>query len=281
MKKIVLSIIMTVVALSMGAANTADTTATFIRPMAVTIAESPSGVKVGVVDSDTVSTVFECNAGENSTRRTSQQYTVISVGHNWSLIVSGLTLGFVTTPGCGEGAVEGGKSLELGILNALGIRRELSSKAGISLGIGFDWRNYRSTKGLLYVPDGGSIRVSHIPAGTDYRFSRLKVFSVQFPLLFSVGFDSPLAGVKPSLSVGPVFCWNPHGSVKSSWREEDGTVSTFTSNSIGQRKFTIDLYAKASLGVVGLYLRYSPYKTLPGATAPDFRPLSAGMTLLF
>lgn len=277
---------MTVVALSMGAANTADTadtTATFIRPMAVTIAESPSGVKVGVVDSDTVSTVFECNAGENSTRRTSQQYTVISVGHNWSLIVSGLTLGFVTTPGCGEGAAEGGKSLELGILNALGIRRELSSKAGISLGIGFDWRNYRSTKGLLYVPDGGSIRVSHFPAGTDYRFSRLKVFSVQFPLLFSVGFDSPLAGVKPSLSVGPVFCWNSHGSVKSSWREEDGTVSTFTSNSIGQRKFTIDLYAKASLGVVGLYLRYYPYKTLTGATAPapDFRPLSAGMTLLF
>ncbi len=107
MKKIVLSIIMTVVALSMGAANTADTTATFIRPMAVTIAESPSGVKVGVVDSDTVSTVFECNAGENSTRRTSQQYTVISVGHNWSLIVSGLTLGFVTTPHTARAVVKG------------------------------------------------------------------------------------------------------------------------------------------------------------------------------
>lgn len=282
MKKILFSIIFVFAVAAASASETADTVITFSNPMSVTVSESREAVKVAVVDGDTVTTVITQENGGNAVHRSTQQFRFPRGGNNWAVITGGFVLGFVNTPGSGdEVSPEGGKSLELGITNIIGIQREFSSSAALSLGIGVDWRNYRSTKGLMYVADNGRVGVSRFPLGTDYRFSRLKIFSLQFPLLMTFKFKGNIAGLYPNLAFGPVFCWNTHGSLKSSWREADGSVATYTDNHIGQRKFTIDLMARASLGYVGLYVRYSPYKALTGGGAPDFRPLSAGVSLFF
>jgi len=266
----------------LAANNVADTVMTFLRPINVTIAEGAGGVEVDVVDDDTVKTVFKCEAEGNVRYHTSQQFSWNLRESPWYVVFGGFSLGFVNTPGSDGGiSPEGGKSLELGIFHACAVSLNFAKWWDVTFGIGFDWRNYRSTKGLMYVPDGGKIHVSHFPEGTDYRFSRIKIFTLQFPLLLKRNFNAYVAGFRPNFAFGPIFCLNTHGSVKSSWREADGTVSTFTDNHIGQRKFTIDFMARISLGGVGVYVRYSPYKTLTGGGVPDFRPLSAGITIGF
>lgn len=282
MKKTFLAIIATTAAMVCGAVNSNDTVYRFSNPERVLISESREGVEVKIIDDNSVKHKFERHGEGNFVRRSSQTYKFLPGGDKWNMIIGGFTLGFVTTPGAGDDvSPEGGRSLELGILNALGFEYKPSKHFGISFGIGFDWRNYRSTKGILYEPVDGKIRVSQFPEGVDYRFSRLKVFSIQFPLLIGWDCGRIASGLNPNISFGPVFCVNTHGSVKSSWREEGGKTSTFSSNSIGQRKFTIDFIANFSLGCVGVYVRYSPYKTLTGAEAPDLRPLSAGFAVSF
>ncbi len=280
MKKTIISMIMALASLCVAAGNTADTVMTFSRPMCVTIAEGPGGVRVGVVDKDSVNTMIVRETEGNVLRRSSQKLSLKLSGSPWYLVLGGFSLGFVNTPGSDSGiSPEGGKSLEIGIVHACAVSYNFAKWWNVSFGVGFDWRNYRSTKGLMYVPDGGKIRVSHFPEGMDYRFSRLKIFTLQFPLFLERKFNATVAGFHPNFALGPIFCFNTHGSVKSSWREADGTVSTFTDNHIGQRKFTIDFMARVSLGGVGIYVRYSPYKTLTGAGVPDFRPLSAGVAI--
>lgn len=281
MKKTILSIIMAAFAAIGAVAQTpADTVFKFSDPLSVTISENAGGVTVSVLDSDTVRTVISRGTSESGTRRSRQQYNRISAGHNWDVVSGGIMLGFNSTPSA-DFAPEMGKSLEIGWLRIVALQRRFRHGWNLSLGVGIDWRNYRSTTGTMYVADGGKISASAFSPGTDYRFSRIKIFSLQFPLLATKYFGRSSLGYRPSFSFGPVFNWNSHGSVLNSWRDADGTVYKTSDKHIGQRKFTIDLMAQLSMGPVGVYVRYSPYKVLTGATAPDFHSLSAGFSFFY
>lgn len=280
MKKTIIAIMATLACLPALASAPADTVYRFERPDTVRIVESATGVTVTVDGTD--QTVIGRPFAEGKLQRTHRGFTFGSGrDHHFEIFMQGPMFGFVSAPGAPDGmGVEMGKSFEIGVLNLLGFKYHRHSSE-VSVGFGIDWRNYRATRGTVFTTDGGHVGLAQFPEDVTPRFSRLKIFSLQFPILYGVRLGRA-AGQTSWLHIGPVLCLNTHGSVKTSWREpgEDRT-STVTSNSIGQRKFTVDFIGNINLGCVGVYLRYSPYKVLTSAQAPDFRSFSAGFSLVF
>lgn len=264
------------------AEETRDTVVRYDFARSLTIAENEDGVTVEVIENDGKVTVFDNHTSGDRLIRSTSRFNRISCGccGRWHLTCGGLNFGFVYAPGTSaDHRPDMGKSMEIGWLNIIGLERRLTRSWNMSLGIGIDWRNYRSTTGLLFNPDEGHISISD-EAPDGYRFSRIKIFSVQFPLLFTKTFRRT-SGLSPAIGFGPIFNCNPHASVKTSWRDEKGKNRSISSDNVGQRKFTIDIYGHLSFGSFGIYARYSPYRILTGASSPDYRTLSAGVILFY
>lgn len=269
-------------ALGAHAEERQDTVVSYGNARSLTIQETPEGVAVEVIAGNgDVDLFYNQTPGDRLIRSTSR-FNRIRCGccDRWHLTCGGLNFGFVTTPSVSSSLrPDMGKSLEIGWLNIIGLERKLSRSWNMSVGVGVDWRNYRSTTGLVFNPDDGHVEISgERPDG--YRFSRIKIFSVQFPMLFTKTFHR-VAGATPAVGFGAIFNCNPHASVKTSWKDEQGKRRSISSDRVAQRKFTIDFYGQVSLGSFGIYARYSPYRILTGEHAPDYRSLSAGIILFY
>lgn len=251
-------------------------------PRSVIIVEGADGTSVEVIDNSGSVNKVNCRGEGDNYIRSSSRFNRVGTDccGNWDIVSNGLCFGFVATPGSPSAlSPDMGKSMEIGWLNIIAMERQLYRGWAMSLGIGIDWRNYRSTKGLVYESTGGHTE----PGANDkpwYRFSRIKIFSLQFPLLWTKNFKKR-SGMTPAIGFGTIFNLNTHGSVKTSWRDENGKKRNAVSNDIGQRIFTIDIYGQIRLGDVGVYVRYSPYKILTGQTPFDYRPLSVGVSLFY
>ena len=143
----------------------------------------------------------------------------------------------------------------------------------VSLGVGLDWRNYRMTNDtrFLLAPDG-TVDLGAYPEGAKPQFSRVKVFSLSFPLLYEHKFNRQWG-----LGIGPVFNWNTYGSIKTRYKK-DGEKHKSVEKSIGQRKFTIDAMFILENPIIDLYLKYSPMDVLKDNDL-KFQSLSLGIYL--
>lgn len=257
-----------------------DSTVYYVEPKSVIITENSTGAEVEVIDKNDGLHKFECQSRGNNMITASTRFNSIHADccGNWYIKSSGLYLGFISTPGSDEAiSPDMGKSIEFGWLNLISVERQLSYRWGVSLGFGLNNRSYRSTRGLVYESDEDHITVSERPID-GYRFSRIKIFSLQFPLLFKKSF-SKRGGMTPGLSFGPIFNLNTSGSIMTSWKDEHGKNQKTVTKNIGQRFFTIDLYGQIRLGDLGIYVRYSPYKILQSSRLIDYQPLSVGISL--
>lgn len=143
----------------------------------------------------------------------------------------------------------------------------------ISLGVGFDWRNYRMTNDVRFMTnDDGTIVLDAYPEGASPKFSRVKVFSLNFPLLYEHKFNRQWG-----LGIGPVFNWNTYGSIKTRFKK-DGHNHKLVDKNIGHRKFTIDAMFILENPIVDLYLKYSPMDVLKDNDL-QFQSLSFGIYL--
>lgn len=262
-------------------AASADSTAIFNNVQKVIVTESPSSVDI-YIDHDTDTTLISYPAGDNSLRESHREFKLLRGRFaDYEVSAGGFMLGFDYACNAPEGMhAEMGKSLEIGALELIGIHRRLPAGQSVSLGLGINWRNYRSTLGTVFQPVDGHIELTTMPDGCRGRFSRIKIFSLQVPVLYHKELGR-VSGLTASLAIGPVFNFNPHGSVKTSWYDSDNNKVTDTSNNIGHRHFSIDIMAQMRVGVIGIYARYSPYKVLTGAAAPDFSSFSTGFTLFY
>ncbi len=259
-----------------------DTIKIYNNPSSIIITENGGETRVEVIDNVGNLELTEARGDGNSVIKSSTRFNRISTGccGKWHFTTNGLYFGFVSTPGTSESvSPDMGKSMEIGWLNIVALERALKNGWAVGLGVGIDWRNYRSTRGLIYESHDNHASVT-TATDPNYRFSRIKIFSVQFPLLWTKQFKK-VGGMTPGIGFGAIFNLNTHGSIKTSWKNENGKKENFTNNEIGQRRFTIDLYGQVRWGDLGLYLRYSPYKILTRSEILDYRPLSVGVTLFY
>lgn len=152
-----------------------------------------------------------------------------------------------------------------------------SYKNWYSVGVGIDWRNYR-TDGRYYFTklDDGTLTEAKYPDGYDPRFSRIKVFSLNFPILWGHKFNRNFR-----LSLGPVINFNTYASIKNRYYDANDKGHKDVFKHIHQKTLTIDMMAVVKLLHFQVYGKYSPMDILNSSYGSDinFQSVSFGIYL--
>lgn len=197
----------------------------------------------------------------------------------FNAVVRGICLGLNDPVGqTGGGGLEWEKSIEIGWLETLGVNYRMSRHCSLEFGIGFDWRNYKITTSdkRLVVNSDYQLEWEEYPEGSIAKNSRLKVFSIQFPLQFI----AKIPGTSLIFSCGPIFNLNTYASVLTRYEDRLGNKYKDFNKNLDNRTFTVDLYGSLTLkGGIGIYARYSPMKVMNGESGINFRPLTLGVEI--
>lgn len=201
-----------------------------------------------------------------------------------SISSGGLSFGFVTAMGMPGGMnVDMAKSFEIGIDQIVGFDIGISRYASLSLGFGVRWRNYRNTSvdGMFEYADG-HVGWQPFPADVSGHYSRIKVFSLNIPLLYRQKMPFRLFGSRQWLAAGITGNYATHASLRTVWTNSDGKRMTVKNNKIGHRRFSYDIVAMIGIdSSTSLYVRYSPLSPLRGIGQPVFHTLSTGVSIGF
>lgn len=141
----------------------------------------------------------------------------------------------------------------------------------LTVGLGFDWRNYRMTGDTRFVktPDE-HVALGTYPEKASSKFSRIKVFSLCFPILYQHNFCKDWG-----FGIGPVINWNTYASLRTEYKM-DGGEHSYVDKHIGQQKITVDFMLLFNNPVIDLYMKYSPMDVLKDSDV-NFRSLSFGL----
>ena len=108
------------------------------------------------------------------------------------------------------------------------------------------------------------------------RYSRLKFFAVQFPLLY----EYSIPGSNLTFKIGPIFNLNAYSSLKTAFTDSSGNENESFSKVSTQQFFTIDGFANLSFSrLVGMFVRYSPMKVMKKEAGVNFHALTVGITI--
>lgn len=255
-------------------------------PAKVVITEDANGLNFDI-DGEEQSTTYRVNYSPTSRVRVSKTYrTPVPLSFNFSknessstgVSMEGVCLG-LTNP-CNQpapGGVQWSKSIEISWLSCINLYYE-TGRNRFSVGLGFDWRNYKTTTSdkCLTVNNEGGLEWGSYPENCQGRFSRLKVFSLQVPALWS--YDIPRTDI--GIKAGVILDFNTYASVKTGWYDPQGKRANQFSKQLEQNKFTVDFFGAVSLcHSFGVYVRYSPTKVMNVDEGINFRPLTLGVTI--
>lgn len=196
----------------------------------------------------------------------------------WDFMISGVAIGLVNPINqAPTGGLQWSKSIEICWMSCIGVKYGFAKQSSISLGLGFDWRNYKITTSdrCLVSNDNKGIEWGSYPDGSKGKNSRLKVFSLQFPLIYSWYIP------KSSLifKCGPVLNFNTYASLKTAYEDASGNKIEDFTKSISARRFTVDFFGSLSYNsLLGVYVRFSPMKVIDSPSTLNFQPLSVGVT---
>lgn len=271
--------------------ESADTLLDVATPTRLVITENASGTYIEVARGDQLDTVAVAYGAE-STVRTSQKTTRSILrfpfskdcpekcgNSRWDVSMSGVCIGLSDAQDQpAPGGLQWSKSFEICWMSCINVNYTFS-RSTLSLGFGFDWRNYKATaNGAWLVPTANrGIAWGDAPEGARVRYSRLKTFSLQVPLLYSWSIPkSPLA-----LRMGPIACFNTYASLKGIYDDAAGNRCEYFTKDIDRRPFTVDLFGCLSYRhVISLYVRWSPMKVMQTGSPINFRPLTVGFGFL-
>lgn len=279
---------------ALGAAATEyrDTTVTEIGRAVIT--ELPDGTTVLEITDKTGSVATRTLGSDASATRKSfstniTEYTTYRIGLNrgskWTLNCGGFNIGWTAAQGHPATIpVEQGKSWEIGWMEIVGIGYDASPTTRIKLGLGLDWRNYKiTTPDYRFVKtEEGTISTAPYPESTTPRNSRLKVFSLNMPLMVRQQMPFRLFGQQQWIAVGAILDYSPHASLLTRWRDSSGKSTKVSDNKIGHRRWSYEWAAIVGLSDdIGIYMRYQPKSVLSGHGQPDFKSLSTGLIFFY
>lgn len=270
-----------------------DTLMKFDKPSRLVITENSQGSVISVtgIEKDdpfqaTVKTDYPKNASVISCQSVKHGYSLEipgmqNNGKGWKCYVDGVTLGLTNPYGLGNnGGLQWSKSIEIGWLDCLAVGYSWGNTA-VSLGLGFDWRNYKITTSdryLIAAPSNGIewADAGSLPEGSILKNSRLKVFSLQLPLLFRAKIPNSCLRLK----LGPIFNFNTHASILTNFIDSNGNDNKLFTENLSQRRFTVDFFGCLSINsFVGVFVRYSPMKVMNCTDGINFRPLTIGVAI--
>ena len=142
----------------------------------------------------------------------------------------------------------------------------------LSYGAGVTFRNYVMTGGTaMSLTDSGNLLTGQFPAGSVPKLSKLRVFSVNAPLLYSCSFGDGFG-----LTLGPVFNLNASSSIVNKYMS-DGEKQKDKYKNAHCNLVTVDAMFQINLKYVSLYVKYSPMNTMDRKYWPEFRTWTIGI----
>ena len=145
-----------------------------------------------------------------------------------------------------------------------------------SLGLGFDWRNYRMTDRMFVKqPDGVTI-TSSFPEGTEPKFSRIHTFSLSFPLKYYHYFSK-----KIFFAVGPELYVTPWASLKTKYYDATGEEQKITAGNLHENRVSVGVGAEINIHHIGIYYKYNPFNVLSSSFGPGFASMTTGIKIAF
>ncbi len=275
-------------------AEVPDTLMEVDAPSKVIITESSEGTRITVTDNKSgteESYLVEYTPGAKVSTSRKSSFSIFDIpgldcinrkgkcggfGDRWSIGVDGLCVGLNEAHGqTGGGGLQWSKSFEISWLSCINFGYSFS-RSRIYLGLGFDWRNYKATADgrWLTTSDTGGIEWGEAPEGANVKYSRLKVFSLQMPLLYEWRIPKSLLKLK----VGPILNFNTYSSLLGVCDDANGNRQEYFTKDFKRNPTTVDFFGAFSYGnALGIYIRYSPMKVLQNPSPINFTPLTIGI----
>lgn len=152
--------------------------------------------------------------------------------------------------------------------------RSNSGRHLFSYGVGLCWKNFSMTKGMMYKDDEGVIHHNvGWPEHSDPKVSKLRVFSVTFPIMYSCNIASGFG-----FTLGPVVNLNAYSSIVNKYRLNDEKQKDKFKRAHSNLA-TVDVMFQLNFRDVGVYARYSPMNIMDTDYWPEFKHWSIGLTV--
>ena len=199
---------------------------------------------------------------------------VKNTGDKNSLNIGGFGFGFLGTIGApAEMKTDMSASMEV-FFNLFSYGRKYKGgRHQLNIGTGFNWKNYRMTDYNRFDKDRLNVVVTPYPTDADINFSRLRIFSIMFPLQYKYKFHKDFA-----LSGAAILNWNVDGSLKTKYNLNGQKVT----EKVGRVKYnaaSIDFRLGLHWRALSAYVKYSPCNVLKSAYGPEFNSFSAGIMI--
>lgn len=190
---------------------------------------------------------------------------------------SSISFGFIGGVSQAKGVdIDMGQSYEIEWGDVIRTKVRIGRKDHLSLGLGFDWRNYRVTGFKMFSKDDrGIITMQDYPEGTEPKFSRIHTFSLSVPFKYYHNFNK-----KVYFAAGPELYFTPHGSLKTRYYE-NGEKQKITSGNVHQSRFSIGVGAEVIVHHIGIYYKYNPFNVLRSDYGPGFSSMTVGLKVAF
>ncbi len=198
--------------------------------------------------------------------------------HQFELFLSGVYFGWGGTSAHDNWTGAPKLTHEWGILNILGGAYKFGNRNRLSLGIGYQHRQYRLKRDFQFVTanEQGDIDIATVPPAHEKPSATLHNYTVQFPLLYAKGFGKGFWAYG-----GCVMDWNCYASYDYNY-QTDKTKHRETTHGLRQRKITFDLLAGLTWHGLGAYFRYSPQQVFASGAGPKLdKTWTLGITLGF
>ena len=141
-----------------------------------------------------------------------------------------------------------------------------------SYGPGITFRNFAMTGGTaMMLNEQGNVSFGSFPSGSVPKVSKLKVFSVNAPLLYSYSFGGGFG-----FTLGPVVNLNAGSSIVNKYmidREKQKDKYKNAHCNI----VTVDAMFQLNLKIFSIYVKYSPMSVMDKKYWPDFQTWSIGI----
>jgi hypothetical protein len=185
---------------------------------------------------------------------------------------SGFGLGMIWTDAPAPFDFNMGNSTEF-YFYALNNHRSLGNV--LSYGVGVDWKYFTLTgQSRMGKIQDGSIEMYAYPEGTQPKFSRLRVFSFSFPILYSYDF-----GRGWGFTLGPVIQLNAGSKIKTKYWDAEGQKMKISDKKVHCNLATVDFMFQINLKDVSLFVKYSPFDLMDRSYWPRFQHFSVGIAL--
>lgn len=186
-------------------------------------------------------------------------------------VVTNLLLGFCSAPGMPQSAdIRPFSSWEIWWIIADTFIYPWGKTHQLSAGIGIDWRNYRMSDEMRFVKGTDGMSIQPYPDDAHPKFSRVKVFSVNFPIRYH--FNTKYFRV----SLGPVINLNTYSSIKTRYTLNGEKVKD-VSKDVRATPVTVDFMGTLYFRGLEFYVKYSPCNVIKSSYGPKFHSLSFGL----